>query len=121
MKLKKLLFIVFALTIFSTPALAANTVQYSFPVINISAIDSDWNDTESRRVQYIIFVPGSANDILVIKQASATGPEIARMKSADGEPRIAIVGGSEIDMFLDYSDCTLNAGSKVIILLFKSD
>ena len=116
----KRIFLILALVcLATTPCFGANTVSFSHPIINISSIDSDWNDTEARRVQYIIFNPGATNDILVIKQLSATGPEIVRMKSTDGEPRIVNLNGTSVDMFLDYSDCTLNTGAIVIIVLWE--
>jgi hypothetical protein len=119
MKFKHLFLVVTLVFFLNVPAYAVNTVSFAHPVINISSIDSDWNDTEGRKVQYIIFHPGASDDILVIEQASATGPEIVRMKSSDGEPRVAYLGGTKVDMFLDFSDCTLTAGAKVIILLWE--
>jgi len=115
--MKKLLIIILSIFLFAVPCLAANNVIGLRNSIEISSIDSDWNDTEYRYVKYIIFVPGATDDILVIRQASTTGPTIVYMKSSDGYPRIAYPLGTEIKMFLDYADSTLTAGSQVIILL----
>lgn len=99
---------------------AANSVSYSHPVLSITSIDEDWDDTESRRVQFIIFVPGAVDDELVMRQGSTTGPLICgKMLSTDGEARICPVNGSRVDMFLDFADSTITAGGSVTILMWE--
>jgi len=119
MRFIKYLIVLAAVLILFSPARASNTVSYVGNVIEISAIDSDWNSTETRKIQYIIFVPGASNDVLVMKEASATGPTVVYMKSTDGEPRIAYLEGQSADLYLDYSDCTFNTGAKVLIMLWE--
>ena len=118
MKFKSLLITVLIL-LFAAPAMA-NSVAYSHPVISITSIDSDWDDTEARRVQFIIFVPGAVDDELVMRQGTTTGPLICgKMLSTDGEARICPVNGSKVDMFLDYADSTITAGGSVTILMWE--
>lgn len=99
--------------------MAVNSVSYVGNTIEISSIDSDWNSSESRKIHYVIFVPGASNDILVMKEGSGTGPTTIYMKSSDGEPRIAYLDGQSVDLFLDYGDCTLNTGAKVLVVLWE--
>ena len=120
MKFKSLLITVLIL-LFATQAMAVNSVAYSHPVISITTIDSDWDDTEARRVQFIICVPGAVDDELVMRQGSTTGPLICgKMLSTDGEARICPVSGSKVDMFLDYSDSTISSGGSVTILMWEN-
>ena len=95
----------------------ANTVNESGNVIEISAIDEDWDPDSNLNVQFIKFVPGQANDICVMKAADDSGPECFRANPTDAEPRIVYYGGTTLRPYLDYSACTLNTGAKVIIVL----
>ena len=99
--------------------MAANTVTSSSTVIEVSGMDSDWDPDTVYKVIMIMFIPGASNDVMVIKQASATGPTVFYAKSTDGEPRVAYYNGREIRQFLDYGDCTLNAGAKVLVVIDK--
>jgi hypothetical protein len=108
---------------FISPVWASNTVDSyhssgGASVITISAIDSDWVDTESRYIRRVVFVPGAADDIMVMKAATASGPIIVYLKSTDGEPRVDYLD-AQITLMLDYSDCTFTAGATVIVLIGK--
>ena len=95
-----------------------NSVAIKRSSIEIKSIDSDWNSPEALKVHYVIFKPGTTNDVLVMKEGSDTGPVALEMKSTDGEPRIVYLDGQTVDLYLDYSECTLNTGAKVLIMLW---
>ena len=65
----------------------ANTIARLTRFIIISSIDSDWVDNQSRYIDDITFVPGAADDILVLREGSITGSKIVSMKSIDNETR----------------------------------
>jgi hypothetical protein len=94
----------------------ANTINSQGPVVEISAMDSDWTG-EQRSLQSIQFNPGDTNDILVVKQGDASGPVIFQTK-ADSASDEVIKYFHKIGLqpFIDYSACTLSAGHKVIVI-----
>jgi len=103
--------------LFTTPAPAANTVTYDNSVIEISAIDEDWDPGGTYKIISITFVPGAANDIMVIKKGSGTAATFFYALSTDGEPRVSYYFKEALNPFLDFGDCTLNAGAKVILVI----
>ena len=107
--------------------MAATVTKGGF-TINLTAIDADWTWTDSFPdkgvgglfVNFIEFVPGALNDIMVIKEGDASGPVCFYANcAASAEPRILQFHGVPMKLFLDFSDCTLNAGHRVIIQLIK--
>ena len=78
--------------------------------------DSDLNVKKVKRIEFIV---GNANDILVVKEANDAGPEITRLGSTSTieSDRCYFEGGQYMKPFIDFGDCTLNAGHKVIIEL----
>ena len=98
------------------PAYAANTVTTNGKIVEVSAIDSDWNPQASYKIVSITFVPGAVSDACVIKNGSATAATVFHAISGDGEPRVAYFMGETLVPFLDFSDGTFSAGAKVIIL-----
>ena len=78
--------------------------------------DSDLNVKKVKRIEFIV---GNANDILVVKEANDAGPEITRLGSTSTieSDRTYFEGGQYMKPFIDFGDCTLNAGHKVIIEL----
>ena len=93
--------------------------------VNISAIAADVsmqdilqtaNDVKVRRME---FIPGSANDVIVIKSGSDAAAVICKLGSASAaEPDRAYFGdGQLMRPFIDFSDCTLNTNHKLIIEL----
>ena len=96
----------------------ANTVTTDGRCITLSAIDSDYDMAYQKRILSIQFVPGAADDVITILGGSATGPIRYYDISGDGEPRIKYFFGVYMQVFLDYSECTLSANSLVIIELY---
>ena len=94
----------------------ANTIKRNDPVIELTAIDSDWTGPR-RRLQSIQFNPGASGDVLIIKERDENGP-IMFQTEADGasDEVIKYFHGVELEPFLDVSDCTLSAGHMVIFL-----
>ena len=93
----------------------------------VSAIAADVNSWEIFRhktpsivkVKRIEFIVGNANDVLVVKQTNESGAIICKLGSsaAAESDRCYFYGGQYMEPFIDFSDCTLNAGHKVIFEL----
>ncbi len=70
------------------------------------------------KVKRMEFVCGSNNDVCVIKQASGSGATIATLSSADVEVVDRVYfddDGQWMIPFVDFGDCTLNVGHKLVI------
>ena len=107
----------------------ANTTKLQGGFLQIKGLDDDWElstdlagfDESGINVQSIQFTPSAAGDELIIKSSregvadTATAPEIARLVSSDGEPRIKYFGrsafGSRMWPFIDISDCTFDTAA----------
>jgi len=102
----------------------AATVTKTNRTLNLTAIDADWlwsttfpNDA-AIRIQSIEFIGGAANDVMVIKEGSDSGAVMFSRKVPDTDYRqIKYFWGQLLRPVVDYSDCTLNAGHRVIIEL----
>ena len=92
----------------------ANTITTKNRVIELSAIDADW-DGGKMNIASISFHPGAADDVLVIKEGSDSGPAIVRIKPFDVQGVEIDLKGMEYSPFLDVSDCNITAGGTVII------
>ena len=119
--MKKLLLIMFVLLLSAAVVYAANTVLISPGIIEITSIDSDWDGTASAiRIHSIVFEPGAANDVLAIEDGGASGPRIFPAYAVtDAEAKVMRYGCNKYKPYLDFSDCTLNAGATVTIYLCR--
>lgn len=102
------------------------TVLKTKNFINVTEIAADvahadiFSIPEEVKVRSIEFVPGNANDKIEITNGSATSAVIARLGSGvAAESVIKNFGeqGQYMKIFIDFSDCTLNAGHMLIIEL----
>jgi len=89
--------------------------------IKLSAIGGDFDVCASLfdgwpiRLNSIQWNPAADNNKLVIKDGSATGPDMYNLDSLSGQEKIQYYQGAYKEPFIDYSDCTLNATDIVII------
>ena len=83
--------------------------------IEITAIDSDWDAGREYKVSSISFDPATSDEYVVFKCGAATGPRAAYLETADGTPDRKYFNGGPLSLFLDVSDCSVNAGSKITI------
>lgn len=96
----------------------AATEKRSRNQIEISAIDADWTASSYLYVNSISFEPGAAGDYLTIKESVDSGPDIVpKMYSVDGSSLVHLFRETRMKPMIDYSECTLSAGHKVIITL----
>lgn len=95
----------------------------------LTAIDADWDYKASKpgnwpdipRLNSIEFHPGAASDRMIIKQVGddgATRFDSGEVESA-GDSRIKYFHGVRVVPYVDYGDCTLSEGHKVIIELWR--
>jgi len=95
--------------------------------IQITGIAADWdwgtvmtdfpNDV---RLASITFVPGAANDKLIVKEDSAAGAVIMHALCLDTDEKIKYFYGTKHSPYVDFSDCILSAGHMVIIDLWST-
>ncbi len=94
----------------------ANTVTEQGATIEISAIDSDYDAAEVMAIHSIKLYPGAADDLCRIFNAAVTSVEFCKLQSSDGDPRIEYFDGMRFNPVLDFSESTLSANSKVVII-----
>lgn len=96
--------------------------------LEITGIADDWeyrNDKPSSwpdhpRINSIQFDPGAADDVLVVNEQKAGGPQRFFAKCQDTyDQRCKYYHGARMLPFIDFSACTLSAGHKVTIELWR--
>ncbi|MCW7076379.1 MAG: hypothetical protein OCU18_03695 [Candidatus Syntrophoarchaeum sp.] len=93
--------------------------------VNSIAADWDWaavmtSHPEAVRLASITFIPGAANDKLVVKEDSDAGPVIFRALCTDTDEKIKYFYGAKRSVYVDFSECVLSAGHKMIIDLWPA-
>ena len=96
--------------------------------VTLSSIAADWTWSgncrmygggRGTRLNYILWSPGSADDVLVIKEQSPSGPQMFYGWAVDRtDQHIIYYHGSRKRPVIDYSECTLSTGSLVIFELW---
>ena len=96
--------------------------------LELTGIDADWDYTTQKpstwpdnpRLMSIEFHPGATSDVLWIKQEQDTGVTrfYANCNSVS-DSRVKYFHGSRCKPFIDHGSCTLSAGHKVIIELWR--
>lgn len=86
-------------------------------IIDLSSIDEDYDLGEYRKLTSIQFVPGAADDVLVVKDVDENGPWVMEVKAdGDNDETIKYFNGDQVHVYIDYSECTLSSGHAVIIM-----
>jgi len=98
-------------------------IHRNYETIEISDIDEDvlWSvvepDSNGIYVNFIQWVPGAADDVLIARNGNqADSPVVYYNKAASVTsdlPRYFY--GALVQLFVDYSECTLSAGGRLII------
>ena len=90
--------------------------KQNLETIEISDIDEDIN-LDAININFIQWVPGSADDVLIIKNGFWENDPVIYYNWASGRnsdlPRYFY--GARVELSIDYSACTLSAGHKLII------
>jgi len=96
--------------------------------LEISGIAADWDYKASKpanwpdhpKIASIQFDPGAADDVLVIVEQWDLGPQRFYAKCNDVyDQRCKYYHGSRMIPYIDFSACTLSAGHKVTIELWR--
>ncbi len=106
----------------------AATVKSDNLTHEISAIDADYvwtslftsglDKTAGPRIDWIMFMPGQANDKMIIKHGSDAGPIGFRATCLTAEEKIVYFHGARFPFVIDQSECVLNTGHQLIIQLW---
>lgn len=92
--------------------------------LTITEIAADWDFFVSKPSHWpnkpelisLIFIPGAANDKLVVKEGSAAGPiQYEMLCASTDDARVYYYFGERSHIYIDFSDCTLSANHKVTI------
>ncbi len=96
--------------------------------LHITAMDSDfdWKTEgnvasdgairESPPVNSICFVPGQANDKLIVRDGSITGPIIFHALCLNTDEKVQYYYGSRKRLVIDESECVFGGGTHYIII-----
>jgi hypothetical protein len=110
----------------------ATTVVTTDPYTSftVETVDADWTWTDSftqnvfkngMPVWSITFQPGAASDVLSLKNGSAAANEIFPDNALlTTDPQIEYYGGNKQKLFIDFSESTLSAGHRIIVMLANS-
>lgn len=106
----------------------AVTVVRDRLTIELSGIDADYvwstlftagKDAEvGPMIDWILFIPGQANDKMVIKHKTDAGPTGFQATCLTADERYVYYHGARFPFVVDFSDCTLTANHKLIIQLW---
>jgi len=103
-------------------------IHQKFETIEITDIEEDvkWSDVTTDpqfsggwHINFIQWVPGTADDVLMIQNGSGLSDPLIYYSWAQGAnvdlPRYFY--GAKVQFFIDYSQCTLSTGHKVLVQL----
>lgn len=84
--------------------------------IEITSLSSNFDHGKVERFASISFSPGAANDELVVRDGSASGPTIFHVIcSAATDQRVKYLHGQACQPYINFSECTLSAGHKILL------
>ena len=79
------------------------------PADATTSYDSSTPYPNGMYISSIAFLPSAANDVLVVRDGSATGVVIAKFKSIDGGPQIKYFSGEKVFRpYILYTDNTIS-------------
>jgi hypothetical protein len=101
----------------------AQTVTQYGKTLSVAITDNSdwlWSSIQSTpgRLLGIVFNPGAAGDVLIVRNGSITGPPVP-LKSIDGGTLCLPTFGAEFEPCIDYSECTFSAGASVLFLFSR--
>lgn len=68
------------------------------------------------RPKGLFFFPSAANDVLIVREGSITGPIMAKLIALAAEQQGIYFNGDEaVVPVIDYSECTLNTPASAVI------
>ena len=89
--------------------------------LELSTIDADWTSSAYMDIAAIAFDPGAAGDVISLKEALDSGPDIVpKLYSVDGSSLAqTFPNGLRTKPMIDFSECILSAGHKVIFTMMR--
>lgn len=94
------------------------SVTRSKNVIEISGTIADFDLGDRRAVYCITYEPGAANDVLIVRDGSATGPAVFKVSASDtDDQKVLYLMGVQIQPVITTSECTLSAGTTIVFIL----
>ena len=116
--------VVMVFLLFSLPAMAANSVDYDDNFISI-VLDgtTDWDSTVAFplgiRVAAVEFYPSTANDVVVIRNKTATGVVVFKAKSIDGGALALPFSKARWKPYIKASDQTQGTPANALIIIHR--
>lgn len=87
-------------------------------VIELSGTIADFDLGDKRAVYCITYEPGAANDVLIVRDGSATGPIVFKVSASDtDDQKVLYLMGAKIQPVITVSQCTLSAGTTIVLVL----
>lgn len=130
-KLVVVLLFVICATFFSYRAFSVTENEEATTVM-LTSVAADWTYTGNSmmygkygkgvRMDWIAFCPGTdTGDVVAIKEGSDAGPVIFPANCVNAfDQRIIYYHGARLRPVLDYSDCSLSSGHKIIFQLWPA-
>lgn len=120
--MKRMALAILLVCLWAAVVMAANTVTVSGLIIEIVPDGvTDWDSKGlfpgGMVVDYLIFYPSAANDIIKLREGLATGPAIIKAKDIPGGGLILSPQGGVLHPYLKGSDCTLNTPANASIII----
>ena len=73
-------------------------------------VDMGMTPNSPRKYLGIKFFAGADDDLLVVRDGSATGPRITSLLAGDGEGRVDMTVPITMQPYIVFSECVLSAG-----------
>ena len=97
--------------------------------LELTEVAADWSYKASKpsnwpelpRISSVQFDPGATDDKLIVKDDGDTGPRRCVLGPADNpnDQRIKYFFGARFVPSIDFSECTLSAGHRIVIELWS--
>ena len=94
-------------------------------VINVKSIDQDWKlsadggvgpSWSAPPIESVQFYGGAAGDVLCLKATNSTGTILWKPVCETAKyGKVFYMNGGRVDLFIDFSECTLSTGHLVVI------
>jgi len=104
-----------AITVAESIDIGPTVIKAGDKIYNMVNFDADYNFTEMF-VQSVIFVAGAANDHVVLREGSLTGPVICDIMCPTAKHE-QVMFDRRMKIYIDVSEGVFSAGARLIVLV----